>query len=400
MKTNYRYLNLLAILLTLLIFSSCSTPTDPNGDKISSVNRHWMIPRDNLWELSMEWVQPAIENGKVYYISDASLVCRELESGDEIWKTNMGNTTNIFSNKLIFSDNKLFINHRDYVRCYNAEDGSLVWTNNSPEIGSLTHHSILAETQSDLFVSSYNKVFRLSKADGEINKLIQIQSQVSGSRYAGRIEKITVSEENYLYIPSGYYPGGPSGNTDGYIWCYNSEGEYIWEYKIPHRKYWFPGAQDSVQAPSDALVCALFEDYVVTKAGKSVMALNRFTGELIWEKFFENDSFLFGGLAAANGKVFAGSNGDYIYCFDIETGEQLWKVHTGATVASPIIPKGKVLYYCNNFGSGIWIIDQDNGNVIWHEKETSDGGYYSPLAVNDDYMVNIGNMNIFCFKLN
>ncbi len=400
MKTNHKHFFLLLLISIISINLTCSSPTDPNGDKISSVNRHWTIPRDNLWVFSAETAQPAIKNGKVYYISDASLVCRELESGDEIWKTDMGNTTNIWSNKVLFSDNKLFINHRDYVRCYNAEDGSLKWINNSPEIGSLTHYSILAEAGDNLFTSFYNKIFRISKSDGQINKLIQIQSQVSGNHIPGRAEKITVSEDYLLYIPSGYYSDGPNAVSEGYIWCYNSEGEYIWEYKIPNRKHWYPGAQDSVLTPSDALVCALFEDYVVTKAGKSVMALNRFSGELIWEVFFENDAFYYGGLAAANGKVFAGSNGDYIYCLDIKTGEQLWKVHTGATVASPIFAKGKVLYYCNNFGSGIWIIDQDNGNVIWHEKETADGGYYSPLAVDDDYMVNIGNMNIFCFKLN
>jgi alcohol dehydrogenase (cytochrome c) len=59
------------------------------------------------------------------------------------------------------------------------------------------------------------------------------------------------------------------------------------------------------------------------------------TGELKWE--YRNPAYNVGGLLSTGGGVVFGSQGQYFFALDANTGRELWRVNTGGrTVAAPI----------------------------------------------------------------
>jgi len=70
-------------------------------------------------------------------------------------------------------------------------------------------------------------------------------------------------------------------------------------------------------------------------AEAAVRALNPVTGELKWE--YRNPAYNVGGLLSTGGGVVFGSQGQYFFALDANTGRELWRVNTGGrTVAAPI----------------------------------------------------------------
>ena len=71
-------------LLTLFLGAlSCNQfPDSPSGNGGTRIV--WTKPRESIWGLT-DRIQPVIENGRVYAAFDSTLVCCELESGDEFW---------------------------------------------------------------------------------------------------------------------------------------------------------------------------------------------------------------------------------------------------------------------------------------------------------------------------
>ena len=74
------------------------------------------------------------------------------------------------------------------------------------------------------------------------------------------------------------------------------------------------------------------------------------------------------------------------------------------TAANPFTYDNGRLYFCNNSGSGIWIIDIETGAVIWngHPPERQNdrfSNFFSPVAVGEGHMANIGAKKVYCLTI-
>jgi hypothetical protein len=59
------------------------------------------------------------------------------------------------------------------------------------------------------------------------------------------------------------------------------------------------------------------------------------------------------------------------------------------------------LYFNNSGGGGIWVLDTTNGHILVNAKPPGystnmDDSYISSLGVGSGYMVNIGNLKVYC----
>jgi hypothetical protein len=69
---------------------------------------------------------PQIHNNRVYANVDASLVCHDLATGEQIWKTDF--TQDFMFSNFIIADDKLIGNNEDrYMYCLNLETGAILW---------------------------------------------------------------------------------------------------------------------------------------------------------------------------------------------------------------------------------------------------------------------------------
>ncbi len=131
--------------------------------------------------------------------------------------------------------------------------------------------------------------------------------------------------------------------------------------------------------------------------------------KLLWKK---SVGIGFSTTAAADGRVYTmGNSGkatniDTVYCFDAQTGQDLWKhsyscplqpkYYAGGTLSTPTVDAGKV-YTLSKMGD-FFCLDAKTGNVLWQKQLDKELGFELPtwhfsssaLIVDDKVVLNVG----------
>lgn len=170
----------------------------------------------------------------------------------------------------------------------------------------------------------------------------------------------------------GMTPGGRTQETplvhDGIIYIQNSTqliqaldgatGDLIWEYQ-----YDLPEEVN----PNGARNKAIYDDkLIIATRDAHLIALDAKTGQLIWDTTVANSKFGFSfssGPIVANGVVVQGTTGcgggQPGGCFftghDVNTGEELWRVHTIARGDTPEGNSWNGVPLENRYGASAWI---------------------------------------------
>jgi len=133
----------------------------------------------------------------------------------------------------------------------------------------------------------------------------------------------------------------------------------------------------------------------------------------------------FSTMTISNGRVYAmgnsgksgpNANQDTVFCFDADTGNEIWK-HTyscplqpkyyeGGTLSTPIVD-GKVVYTISKMGH-LFCLDAANGSVKWQKNMNKDLGFKlptwhfsgSPLVVGNMLILNLGDAGVALNKNN
>ena len=119
---------------------------------------------------------------------------------------------------------------------------------------------------------------------------------------------------------------------------------------------------------------------------------------------YETGGAITGGVAVADGKVYAGSRDQNLYCIDAYDGSYLWSYEIGFKMHSgPAVANGRV--FIGPDDGTIYCLDADDGTLIW---ETPAGGFIpytsglayqarsSPIVVDGKLYVGSINGNMYC----
>jgi outer membrane protein assembly factor BamB len=125
--------------------------------------------------------------------------------------------------------------------------------------------------------------------------------------------------------------------------------------------------------------------------------LNAETGELIWITDLPGGPSV-GSPTVVDGKVYQGSTYDYVYCFDADTGDEIWSFYKGYGVCfSPSLSNNKVYipFIKDNYKPKICCLDADTGTEIWNM--TFADGEIGHVAIYEGkvYVSHIGGV-LFC----
>lgn len=167
--------------------------------------------------------------------------------------------------------------------------------------------------------------------------------------------------------------------------------ELIWTTKLPPVE---PAWPDQPRMQFDAVYQPIISDNTLVIASPRedcVTAYSLSDGSERW-RFFAGGPFRLP-PAAANGKVYAGSDDGYLYALDLGTGKLLWKVKgapkdrlvlgnerlidTWPVRGGPVVADGKVYFAAGLFpfmGVFVYCLDAETGAVVW--TNSSDGAAY------------------------
>ena len=132
--------------------------------------------------------------------------------------------------------------------------------------------------------------------------------------------------------------------------------------------------------------------------------------KVLWEKSIGKG---FASMAISNGRVYATGNikdNDILYCFDAETGEEIWKKsypcplykknHEGGPSATPTVD-GNAIYTFSKDGDAIRF-NAATGQIVWHKKLNKELGFKhptwyfasSPFIIDNMVILNAGSRGI------
>lgn len=162
---------------------------------------------------------------------------------------------------------------------------------------------------------------------------------------------------------------------------------------------------------------------------------NGFTKETDWSHNFPDSGpqqlwkksigIGFSSMTISNGRIYTmgnsgksgpNANQDTVFCFDADTGNEIWK-HTyscplepkyyeGGTLSTPTVD-GQSVYTISKMGH-LFCLDADNGNVKWQKNMNKDLGFKlptwhfagSPLVIDNMLILNLGDAGVALNKIN
>jgi outer membrane protein assembly factor BamB len=304
----------------------------------------------------------------------------------------------------VISNNRIVIGSTDgFVYCLDIS-GNLIWkydTGNSIEASAL----ILNE---QVYIGNLEgNLFSLSLEDGQVEWVYQTDNQIMASPNWWK-------NENKYYILVGSY--------DYYLHCLDaSTGKKVWQYELDNFLN-SAVAIDDEQAVFGG--CDGFLHIVDLKSGKAddkvelatyiasspvIQEGMAYTGDydgqfscidlqkrqIKWNWKNENADLPF--IASASlceDKIVIGNRDKFVYCFNKNSGELLWKTRTGSRVdASPLIAQNNVLIA--NMRGDLLILDLNNGHITW-TYEIGNPILSNPVLYNNQIFVTAIDGNIYC----
>lgn len=158
------------------------------------------------------------------------------------------------------------------------------------------------------------------------------------------LEQIYIGSRDMYMYAFELYPEGDGLDNDGDgLW--DNEGELVWRQQVDNEVFSSPSIHDSV------IYFGTGEYSTGSTSPGSVYALREVDGSEVW-RYQHDDGFLSSALIADD-KVFMGSNNDYLFAFDEESGNVIWDYFAeggsqNAFGSSPSLYKGRIVVGCCN----------------------------------------------------
>ncbi|MCP4312094.1 MAG: PQQ-binding-like beta-propeller repeat protein [Bacteroidetes bacterium] len=265
------------------------------------------------------------------------------------------------------------------VYCLDETDGKLQWEFEviKPEKGARKHFATPVIHKDRIFVGGADKqLYCLDAINGEL--IWQVEAD-------DWIRSRPVVDDNNIHFAT----------ISGRLYNVNHKGEVQWKKEISHHAIY----ADLVCTGEELLITdSNLKLYCLDKKGnqiweKSILAaFSNEQGERIYTDQLSGGTFYQSKPTAAEGKLFFGTPGGFLYSVDAETGEENWKFEMGGAISvGAALANGKV--YAGQQGGErfFYCLDAQSGELVW--KQTVPGGWVWGSATVDDGLVYVPTVN-------
>ena len=357
--------------------------------------------------------QPLIRGENVYFLQDGYLKGYTIVEGNKIWATQIVEKGDgDYSHSIIQDDGMLFFDQGFRIKAFKKSNGTEVWetqvTENAEEVSGIGS-PIMSQDAQYLYAGRKGYVLKVRKSDGQMIKRYPLDRGVPEDVTQGATNPIiSPFGDDILYVPTSYYdrttPGEEEFGANLFAFDANT-GETKWRTKVEYKidNYISEEPKDSVVVSPPIYDISVTESAIIALQGKAIVSINRSNGVINWIHNFPQSGFDVG-LAVEDGGIYAASVGHYAHRLKLKTGEEVWRQDIRFSNTSiPTVQNGR-MYFNNSGGGGIWVLDTDDGSVIYQKnspnhKNDSFDVYISSLGVGSGYMVDVGSKAVYCIKV-
>ena len=401
---------LLGFVLSSILLSGCDSGAGAEPTAYEAARPFemvWSIERPyEPW--SWSYMQPAIDGDRAFVAPDSLLRAVELRTGRVLWRMPLDSRP--IGLKVAQDDSTVYLNGAYWVMAVHKKDGTPRWTTNLrplKESYAAGPKMPMVQDVTYLYLARHNGVLRIEKATGAVDVLAALPlPETDTLTYRSDTNNLyppALAEDGLLYVPSVYFvrhedPADPRDAEYGFVYCLDTRsGAVRWRYSVPQRYI----EEEEAYIWSGATGVAVSGNRVVFAAGASVFALDRFSGEPLWETFFGgDDQFSLGkNVGADTERAYATSLGGYVRAFDLKDGQVLWEKQTGGSIRIWPVLRGGLVYQLNDGGSGLWVFDAATGEVLLRyglpPRDHPYSTYQSRPAVGGGMIVIGGRMGVY-----
>ena len=258
----------------------------------------------------------------------------------------------------------------------------------------------MTQDQSYLYLGGKGTALQIRKDDGAFVKHFEV-GQFAPADVPEAVYDPDVAADGLLYVPTAWSVRGDSIILRGAVYCFDTEtGEQQWALEIPSHRWTHSGIPDSIWADVDASGAVVEGDRVIVTTTSQVLALDRHTGEIVWEQQISPaDAGFWVGPTVKDSAVYAAGVTRYVYKLNASTGQTQWRVRVEGSLTPIIVKQDNRVYFTDDAWGELWVLDDENGEPIWHGRPPNYPQtrelYFSPVGVGEQHMVVVGDQYVY-----
>lgn len=361
----------------------------------------WSIPATDL---QISPVGGVIDGERAYLPLDRRLLCVELRSGKIQWSAPLGVHAQLNGSILLQDETTIYAYHgSNWVKAFDKQHGGLQWYLNLWEEQVVPGLGDMVQDNTYLYVPDNNEILRISKQDGQLVSRIPVTGLLPPDEPVQRVNQ-TALDDDFLCVPTDYEIATPTVARNGNLFGYDTrQEEALWGQAVRFWRAYNPALGDSVVQDVPVTGCALTEQIVVASELTQLSAYRRSDGALLWRQRFDEDGLFYGGPAIVGSTVYVTGVAQKVYAFDLATGTKRWETLTEGSFSNDnVVVYRDRLYVVNKAFGTLWVLDPETGRVLWSGRppqKTGDERYRSWLAIDNGYLVVVGNYYAYGLKL-
>ena len=327
--------------------------------------------------------EPLLDNNFVYITGGLGLHKVSNIDGSRNWFTSTDGTASSLLNFRFIQDDENVIGLKpNYIVAFNKQNGQLSWEINIPDSIYLYEYGLGARfNESAFFTGDHGYIIELDIKSGETKNLF---------KFPFRVRNINVFDKGDLLIPyEDIHSEEPITYTAVMGRWRPSTKEWIWQYRIDGNgtfTYRYPQIDNNI-------VYSGFKDYA-SQAGYGFIAIDATTGQEIWKTI---KTGLITGFHVLTPDTIYASALNFLYALDRHTGEVLWETEPmGISESTRIHYKNGYVYWCHN--NGIFIYDAKTGKQV-HYQPHEFGGYIWTSTMAEDRLLVQTSTHLLAYEL-
>jgi outer membrane protein assembly factor BamB len=307
---------------------------------------------------------PAVYKDKLFMSAGLFVYAINEETGEEIWRSQFDEDLELQGSIFLINGNQVVVAHIDKIRAWDTETGNLMWEfEYTEELKTRLIGRHISFRDQYGFISRGSRFFILNKS--------------------GTVENVIPLDKNYGVQGLAYYEGSIfAGQTNtihgaltlGRITAVDATtGDSLWAYDTEYSGFTY-----AAPVVNNGVVYA----GAAGNSDKDVfVALDAETGEVKWENAREDPLNWTHDFTIGPKHVFTAGSGK-IYALNKSTGEVVWEYGwESSSFVNPVYLGGYI--YHSNHGN-IFILDAETGKLVHEEYGPEGGGYVWHLSVSED----------------
>lgn len=375
---------------------ACQPPTPPvvSPPQDTTPKPLWTMPRDGGAGVYGWFPQFIHQNNLITYTKKngvAYIVALNKNTGQEMWAwSDLFNQHEAKTEEVHVFDNILVWRSVRRVYAINLLSGQTTWKQNIVSQVAFGTDEISGLGPRLIFQTFRPTYFSGNVFNGNITASLTLQPNASmlTNHKATKV---------FLNAPPNFLSQAVLNDTLAVLPYGNEDATFFTIYNLTQNKEIYTKTIPGDTSGAFSYFPSVYQGKILFPAGDFVLCFDLKTGNELWRRRF-GSIFDKSGLVIYNNKIYCNNNDGFSYCLDPETGKILWQTRTRGGASLPFYLNG-VVYFTSIADGHLYGLDAEDGKILMKIDDPRGGiGFGDMVAGADGKIYANTYTHLYCFK--